>query len=216
MKTHIYKIKKKYFNNFYDRSIAFSSLSFFMNLSVGIVKLFYGIYDSSIWFMILSGYDIILCIAKGYILILSKSLHNNELKIQNYHHIGFFIFFLGLSYFVLCIWMLIFDEKRMYPSYLLYGVTAFAFYKIGSAIYGMVIVKKQENRLLSMLKMIHFMDACVSIVTIQCAILVMKHSDHAIDSSAILGMTISLIFMAIGYHMKRKYKIHIHKKRDII
>lgn len=92
------------------------------------------------------------------------------------------------------------DHSR-YPYYILYGVAAVAFYKIGMAIYGIVITGRMKNPLLSTLKAISLVDACVSIVAVQCALLVMKESPMATTSSALLGMGCSMLFLGFGLFM---------------
>ena len=83
----------------------------------------------------------------------------------------------------------------------IYGVAAVAFYKIGMAIRGMIVTRKMHNPVLSTLKIISFIDACVSIMMVQCALLAMKGSPEASSSSALLGMACSVLFLGIGLYM---------------
>lgn len=212
MKSKIQYIHEKYLKNYHERTMIITFISFSINLLIGIGKLFLGIFYSSSWFIITAGYYITLSLARGQILHETSKINkisevNKKYKNQFlvYHRSGYFIIFLGLSYIVLCIWMFFFDERTTYPEYILYGVVSIAFYKIGTAIYKLFTVKKHNNPLLSVIKFISFLDACVSIVAVQCALLTMKQSSYASSSSALLGMAVAILFLTIGIFI-------IHKK----
>lgn len=125
-------------------------------------------------------------------------------QLQMYRKSGGLIFLTGIVYFILCIWMYCYNEKTVYPDYILYGVAAVSFYKIISACIGLFTVSGMASPLLSAVKTLSVLDGCVSIVAVQCALLTMKQSAAASSSSAVLGMGVSCLFLFTGMYMRRK------------
>lgn len=210
-KQSIKKIHSRYFHNDHIATISKTQLSFLINIGIACIKLLIGICFDSKWLMVTGSYYFMLAIARGHVLYRFNKLQTNSTKemehkvaFRVYHHSGYFICALGLSYLFLCIWMYQFNEQIVYPSYILYGVVAIAFYKIGMAIYGLRNKKMHRLPLVSVLKILNFIDACVSIVAIQCALLVSQHSAQASESSAMLGMVIAVACIIIGLYMVKK------------
>lgn len=174
---------------------------------IGLTKLILGYALSSYWLMITAIYYIILSVARGYLTHCYKDdekYGSQKGQYLIYKKSGYFIIFLSISYFISCICMYEFNQMIIYPGYILYGVVAFAFYKIINAIIGIVNVRKQQNLVLSSIKIMMLIDACVSIVASQCALLTMQASSVAASSSAILGIVCSIVFIGIGFYMLKK------------
>lgn len=208
MMTKIHRYRRKYFGNFHDTILATTFHSFLINLAIGIGKLALGVYIASPWLLILASYYSILSLVRGQLLWKIIQLRGKETThieqeqcLRTYHKSGMFIIVLGISFFVWCLWLYAFQETTRYPDYVLYGIVAVAFYKIGSAIRGLFMVKKYQNLLFSAIKKIGFLDACVSIVSVQCMLLTMQKSEYATMSSALLGMAVSVLFLIIGICM---------------
>lgn len=208
MKAQLSLYREKYFTHHYDRTMTMTVCSFLLNFSIGIAKIGLGAVYTSLWLILLGSYSIILSLSRLYIIWVSKKLvriTDRQIRTQHckevIHRSGTFMIVLGISYFIVCLCLYFFDEKTTYPDYLLYGVAAAAFYKIGSAVYGLISARIQQSLLLSVLKVISFLDACVSIVAVQCALLTMKESAVASSSSAFLGMAVSALFLVTGIRM---------------
>lgn len=186
--------------------------SFLCNLLLGLGKLCIGMFYSSYWLMMMGSYYIVLCLAKGYILhtyahIQNKTSSQAIFKLQKvYHRAGIFMVLLAISYFFSCYEMMVFEQTIAYPSYLLYGVVAYAFYKISMAVAGLLQARKHHDPLFLVLKVLTFSDGCVGIVSAQCALLTMQNSAYASSSSAYLGIGVSIGFLIIGCWMMKKYK----------
>jgi len=78
------------------------------------------------------------------------------------------------------------------------------------AIHGMIVNRHMHDPIVSLFKKIAFLDAMVSIVVTQCSLLTMMESSEAVGSSALFGMGVSLLFLAIGILMlvkKKKYLV---------
>lgn len=201
-------------SNFHDKILATTFHSFLINLAIGIVKFALGILIASPWLLILASYYSILGLVRGQLLWKIIQLRDKEatcIKQENclttYHKSGMFIVVLGISFFVWCLWLYAFQETTWYPDYVIYGIVAVAFYKIGSAIHGLFIVRKHQNLLFSAIKKIGFLDACVSLVSVQCMLLTMQKSEYATMSSALLGMAVSVLFLIIGLCMLCKKQV---------
>lgn len=200
--------KEQYLGDFHTRTLTTSLGSFTINALIGIGKLILGIVLLSPWFIVTAIYYLLLCAARGQILkkykdskVITNSILRFELQFNVFHRSGIFICLIGISYFFICLRMYFYGESTTYPDYILYGVAAVAFYKIGIAIYGVIVTKRMKNPLLTTLKFISFIDSCVSIVAVQCALLTMEGSSLATSSSALLGASCSVIFLGIGVFM---------------
>lgn len=210
MRNKLQSCRMKYFNTYHDRTITITASSFMINQLIGISKLLLGIYYSSIWFMILGIYYMVLCLARGQLVWEAVKMKGaspawqTKRQMQMYRKSGGLIFLAGIVYFILCIWMYCYNEKTVYPDYILYGVAAVSFYKIISACIGLFTVSGMASPLLSAVKTLSVLDGCVSIVAVQCALLTMKQSAAASSSSAILGMGVSCLFLFTGMYMRRK------------
>lgn len=190
----------------YDKKIIVATYnSILVNLLIGISKLFLGVYYFSYWFLFLALYYILLGLAKGWLLhkLARCRLRKCTLvRLQEiYHRSGILIGFLGISFFLCCLWLYSLDEMTIYPYYILYGVVAIGFYKIASSIRGLLIVCKHRNPIFSAIKSICFLDAWVSMANIQCMLLIMQKSEYAFSSSSLFGIAISVLFMAVGIFM---------------
>lgn len=196
-------------SDYHDRTMLVSVGSVCTNAFIGIGKLALGIFFLSPWFMVTSVYYLLLCTARGYLLWTCKHTPSTRNAKESFDHqvavcrrSGMFICLLGVSYFLVCLRMYVWGDTSSYPYYIVYGVAAIAFYKIGLSIYGMVVSKRMKSPLVMTMKVISFVDACVSIVAVQCALLSMKNPTiTATKSSAVFGAGCSILFIAIGIYM---------------
>lgn len=201
--------RKRFMGNYHDRTMLFSAGSVAANAFIGVVKVGTGIALLSSWFIATGVYYLLLCAARGQTLrqfYRTKDIEDRLLRFDRqflvYKRSGIFICLIGVSYFGVCLFMYFYKATTSYPYYLLYGVAAAAFYKITMAVYGILVSAKMKTPLLSTMKIIAFVDACVSIVAVQCALLTVEDSpETASASSALLGMGCSIVFLGIGIFM---------------
>lgn len=173
--------------------------SFFINACIGFGKLSLAMYYGSLWMAITAMYYLTLGIIRRYLILVNNKENRKEYSL--YHKSGYLISIISIVYLGLCIWMYCFNEQISYPPYILYGVAAIGFYKIIIASIGLIKIRKKHHLLVSSILVINLFDACVSIVFIQCALLISKKSMYASSSSAILGMVVSILFIGIGIYM---------------
>lgn len=216
MKKMLEIYKNRFMGNYHDRTMLFSVGSVAANAVIGVVKLAAGIALLSSWLIATGVYYLLLCAARGQTLrqfYRTKDIKDRLLRFDKqfwvYKRSGIFICLIGLSYFGVCLFMYFYKTTTSYPYYILYGVAAAAFYKIIMAVYGIVVTSKMKTPLLSTMKIIALVDACVSIVAIQCALLTVEDSPAAASSSsALFGMGCSVVFLGIGIFMlcrKKQY-----------
>lgn len=207
LKGKIAAYKKRYWGNYHDRTLTASHISFVINALIGVGKLILGLAVRSPWFIATAVYYLLLCAARGealrqYRKAGAEASPSARFRRQRrvYQRGGGFICLLAISYFLVCLRMYTAGDHSRYPYYILYGVAAVAFYKIGMAIYGIVITGRMKNPLLSTLKAISLVDAAFPSSRCSC-LLVMKESPMATTSSALLGMGCSLLFLGFGLFM---------------
>lgn len=141
-----------------SRTLLVSAGSSILNALIGAAKLVLGIVFFSPWLIVTGIYYLVLCAARGRILKIYSGIRrmNEEADREArqtalFRHSGFFICMIGLSYLGVCLCMYFWGEVVTYPPYLIYGVAAVAFYKIGMAIRGMIVTRKMHNPVLSTL-----------------------------------------------------------------
>lgn len=210
MVSRLLFLKQKYLKMYDDKIVITTSISVLINLMIGLCKGGLAIIFQSKWFMLIASYYIVLSLTRG--MLVNKIIQLKEYQkpqtsssiFKTYHRSGLFIILLGISFFAWCCDLYQDEIVTIYPNYILYGVVALAFYKIGSSIHGLVSVRKYKNYLFDAIKKVCFLDACVSIVNIQAMLLTMENSIHASTCSALLGMGVSLVFVFVGLQMQEK------------
>ncbi len=202
--------KERYFTSYHDRTVLSSAGSFVINIIISMGKLFFGLVINSNWFIITAVYSLILCIAKGQVLfkykLLQSSSLTNEVNIHKqfliFQRSGIFVCLTGIAYLFVCLRMYTSGSHTTYPYYLVYGVAGLAFFKIYTSIHGMFVSRRLRNPTISTLKVFSFIDAMVTIVIVQCALIELNGTiENAIISSSLFGIACSILFMAIGIYM---------------
>ena len=90
---------------------------------------------------------------------------------------------------------------KSYPGFTIYAVAAYAFYKIIAAVIHMVKVKRQGSPLLTILRRVNYIDACVSILTLQTAMFASFSAEGEAFMRTMNGMTggiVSLMVLVLG------------------
>ena len=89
-------------------------------------------------------------------------------------------------------------------EYLTYLVALFAFWSIGSAIYGMIKYKKNHNPIIKAVKITNFANALTSIMLTQIVLLDTYATAEIYNSNLMNGLTgmgISFIIIILGLYM---------------
>lgn len=210
------KLYRKYMGNPQNRTATAGRTSFSINACTGMAQLAAGLVFLSPWYIANALYYLLLCAARGQALKhfrRSAGIENNKERYDSaftvYRRSGIFVCLLGVSYFCICLWMFTTGEFRVQKDMILVlGVAAVAFTKIGFAVHGLIVNRHMHDPILSLFKTISFLDAMVSIVVTQCTLLTMTEAEAAVNSSAVFGMGVSILFFIMGTAMLLKKKKH--------
>ena len=202
MKDMIRYIKTK---DYQSKTLRNSSMTVFINGITGIGKLLLGIYYFSDWFVVSAIYYIALAAAKGQMLKRYHSIcqvqdakKQKEKELKLFKESGIFQCVIGLSYFFVSLHTLLVGDTVTYPGYMVYLVAIISFAKIGFAVFGYIQTRRIKSPVISALKIIDFTDALVSLVVTRSVFQIMKGAEFAVESTGILGMMCSILFMALG------------------
>ena len=212
------KYYNKYFEDKQNRITTTVTGSLAINAFTGVSQLVIGLIFLSPWYIINSVYNLLLSAArvqsvrqykKAIAIEDEKDRYDNEFAVHKRG--GIFICLMGISYLGICIWMFFTGESKVQNEMVLVlCVATVAFTKISLAIHGMIVNRHMHDPIVSLFKKIAFLDAMVSIVVTQCSLLTMMETAEAVGSSALFGMGVSLLFLAIGIFMlvkKKKYPV---------
>jgi len=204
------KIIKKFFElEKRDRVIFFLICSTLVNILVAIIKFILSLTIPSMWFFINAGFYFILAVSrfwtiKKYSNIRKSKYQKLRLKEENsvYLHNGIMLIFLGIMYFFVSSYMYYKGTNTTMHEYITYLVALIAFCSIGSAIYGMIKYKKNEEPIIKGIKITNFAKALTSIVLTQVVLLdTFAKGDYDSRINGYTGMGVSLIILILGLYM---------------
>ncbi|GAJ26941.1 hypothetical protein JCM15457_1895 [Liquorilactobacillus sucicola DSM 21376 = JCM 15457] len=219
--------EKKHLRSCYTKSLLITKLPFAASVLIGLGKMICGIFFSSQWFIITAIYYLVLCSARKHILKKDESISQLdtdtakfEQQFKLFRHSGIFICLIAIIYLLVCLYMLFFNKTILYPDYVIYGLTTITFYKLGAAFYKVTDSLREKDSAELAIRIISFIDAVVSIVMVQCALLTLEGSRFASTSSSIFGMGCSSLFFLVGLAMilrKKKYpeKVLLEQKKRV-
>ncbi|MDF2936311.1 MAG: hypothetical protein K0Q90_1684 [Paenibacillaceae bacterium] len=204
-----------------DRAAVTALAAFVMNVLIGAGKLVLGVYLHSAWFIINAIYYLVLSLVRGLTLRyyaearkIGEPAERYGLEFAVYQKSGMFLCLLGLSYMAVCIRMYMVGDAVVFGGNIVFLIALVAFTKLGLAIHGNVVNRHLKNPIVSVLKMINFTDAMVSIVITQYTLLVMGASSSAMSSSALFGMGCSVLFIGIGIFMICRRNVRLNPEPD--
>lgn len=92
---------------------------------------------------------------------------------------------------------------KTYPGYTIYAAAAYAFYKIVISTINMIKVNKRKSPLLTIIRRIGYIDACVSILTLQTAMFASfanKEEEFTKLMNGITGVFVCLLVLGLGIY----------------
>lgn len=158
------------------RTILFAVPGMVSNIIFAVFNGVVGITSHSAWFGTLSAYYILLSIMRvGTVsqerkiaLIKEKKEHvQRELRVYRSNSVLFIFMAIVLAGAVILLEN--FQGGRNYPGVTIYAAAAYTFYKIIMSTIQVIKVGKRRSPLLSIIRRIGYIDACVSILTLQTA-----------------------------------------------
>jgi len=193
-----------------DQIIFFLLVTTFINVVMATIKFIFSLILPSLWFFINAIFNIILVMArfssiKDYRKIrnLSNVDEKRTIAFRNYIHNGVMLILLGISYFTVSVYMFYKGTNTIMHEYLTYLVALIAFCSIGNAIYGMCKYRKNNNAILSAVKIMSFANALTSIVLTQ-VVLLDTFDTTGLDlrmANGATGMAVSIVIMGLGLFM---------------
>ena len=191
-----------------DQIIFFLLCGAMGNLLIGVIKLILSFTIPSLWFFVNAGFSLVLAICrfltiKRYRRIRTlkyKELQKNE-EYKNYSQNGIMLILLGIMYFFVSSYMYYNGTNTTMHEYITYSVALMAFYSIGSAIYGMIKYKRNQEPIIKGIKITNFANALTSIVLTQVVLLDTFSSGYDSTLNGYTGMGVSLIIIGLGLYM---------------
>jgi len=209
-----FEIEKK------DRLIFFLLCSMIANVLTAVVKLVLSFIIPSFWFFVNSGFSFVLGMCrlltiKKYKFIRTIDNKKERLKEEysNYSLNGVMLILLGIVYFFVSSYMYYKGTNTNMHEYITYLVAAMAFYSIGSAIYGMVKYKRNEDPIIKGIKVTKFASALTSIVLTQVVLLDTFATKYDSTINGYTGMGVSIIIIMLGLYMIIGVKKDVQNKK---
>lgn len=175
------------------------------------IKFLFAFTLPSLWFFINAIFITILIISRIFSIkdYQKTLLINDERKIQNigyknYLNNEILLILLGIMYFFVNVYIYYKGTNTNMHEYITYLVALFAFWSIGSAIYGIIKYKRKETPILKAVKLTNFANALTSIMLTQIVLLDTYANTTDYNSNlmnGITGMSVGIIIMIIGLYM---------------
>ena len=192
-----------------EKIIFFLALTTIVNILMAVVKLVFSLTLPSLWFFVNAIFNFILALLRVFSIRdykkikMSKSV-DEKLKIgfKNYLNNGILLILLGISYFMVSVYIYYKGSFTNMHEYLTYLVSFMAFYSIFSAIYGMVKYKKDKTPIISAVKLTNFANALTSIVLTQVVLLdTFGGGMNTNLYDGVVGIFVSIIIISLGLYM---------------
>ena len=191
-----------------DQLIFFLLCSTISNFLVAIIKFILSLTIPSLWFFINAGFSFVLALGrfltiKEYNKI--RALSNKDEKMRreynNYSRNGIMLILLGIMYFFVSSYMYFKGTNTTMHEYITYLVALIAFSSIGTAIYGMVKYKRNEEPIIKGIKITNFANALTTIVLTQVVLLDTFATEYDSSLNGYTGMGVSLVIIGLGLYM---------------
>ena len=191
-----------------DQLIFFLVCSTISNFIVGIIKFIFSLTIPSLWFFINAGFSFVLAICR----FLTIKTYNKIKKIKDkkiiireeyksYMQNGVMLILLGIMYFFVSSYMYYKGTNTNMHEYITYLVALIAFTSIGTAIYGMIKYKRNQEPIIKGIKITNFANALTSIVLTQVVLLDTFANEYNSTLNGYTGMGVSLIIIGLGLYM---------------
>lgn len=195
--------------NFGFRTVIFAIGSFLMSLLFSAFNAYMGIANRSIWYGALAAFYIALAFLRGGVLgyhkkRLGKKTQNDEyVKAKVYRNSGIITLVLNIALSSAIGQMIFSDAHFSYMGWTVFAYAAYAFYKITLSIISFIKAHKQDDLTVRAIRNINLVDALVSILALQTALLTMFSEDNVDISlfNTFTGVAVSVLSVGIGIYM---------------
>lgn len=218
-KGESYNFTHSLMRNYSFRTIVFAFFSFLMSIAFGVLNGYKGIALQSIWFGALAAYYVFLALLRGGVLIHKRRRgENSELSdTKTYYNCGIILLILNAALSSAIAQMIFDDQAFSYADWTIFAYAAYAFFKITMSIINLFRAKKQDDLIIMAIRNVNFIDAAVSILALQTALL-HTFTTGNVDISlfnTLTGIAVSTISISLAILMIRKgYKQTKELKRN--
>jgi hypothetical protein len=210
--------------NFGFRTVVFSVGSFLMSLLFSAFNAYMGIANRSIWYGALAAFYIALALIRGGVLTyhrsrMGKRESDEYVKAKVYRNSGIITLILNIALSSAIAQMIFSGAHFSYMGWTVFAYAAYAFYKITMSIISFIKAHKQTDLTVRAIRNINLVDALVSILALQTALLTM-FSEGDINISlfnTLTGIAVSVLSVGIGIYMivSANKKMKELKKEDM-
>jgi len=195
--------------NFGFRTVIFAIGSFLMSLLFSGFNAYMGIKNRSIWYGALAAFYIALAFLRGGVLAyhkkkIGKKMQDDELvRARVYRNSGIITLILNIALSSAIAQMVFSGEHFSYLGWTVFAYAAYAFYKITTSVISFIRAHRQDDLTVRAIRNINLVDALVSILALQTALLT-TFSEEGMDVSAfntVTGVVVSLLSVGIGVYM---------------
>lgn len=197
--------------NFGFRTVIFAIGSFLMSILFSTFNAYMGIANRSIWYGALAGFYLSLAALRGGVLTYHKnrvgkkqiSENDDYIKAKVYRNCGITTLVLNFALSV-AIGQMIFSSAHFnYMGWTIFAYAAYSFYKIIASIITFIRAHKQTDLTIRAIRNVNLVDALVSILALQTALLTTFSSGEVNISlfNTLTGVAVSLSSIAIGIYM---------------
>lgn len=169
------EITRRLLQNWGFRTIVTSTISFGMSVFSSVTNAYLGIATKSIWFGALAAYYIFLALMRSGLLLYHRNIKDFEgealKRAKKYTQCGVLLLILNAT-LSSAIAQMIFDDRSFeYKDWLIYAFAAYAFYKVIMSVINVIKAQRQDDLTIQAIRQINMVDAAVSILALQTALL---------------------------------------------
>lgn len=149
-------------------------MGFSINLLYITIKMAFGIYYRSTWFIALAIYYTLLAVMRFLLLYRRRwpdSVARQRLELLQYRSCGVALLFMNLALAGIVAFMVHQNRGYEYPGMLIYAMAAYSFYAVITAIVSLIKFRRHGSPVLSAAKAINLVAAMVSILSLETAML---------------------------------------------
>ena len=208
IKSKIVQLLKKYpftnkmLENYGYRTIIISIISFILNVAYLAFLFVISIMSSSIWYLTIAIYYLVLSFMKGIVFYSKKKYPSETAQLKTHRFCGYM--FIALTVALSGIIVLIYTSNMTfeYAGLMIYVVATFTFYKLTLAIFNMFKARKQSDILIQTIRNINLASALVSIIVLQVELFQAFSPESNLGfANGLTGAGISIIILLIGILM---------------
>ncbi|MBR3875472.1 MAG: hypothetical protein IKJ25_01695 [Clostridia bacterium] len=190
------RLSRTVMENWGFRTILTSTFALAMSIFNSVLNAYLGISERSIWFGALAAYYIFLALMRSGLLIYHRTKKDYEsegiTRAKRYMLCGILLLILNAA-LSSAIAQMIFDDRGFsYKDWLIFAFAAYAFYKIIMAVRNAIKARRQDDLTIQAIREINLVDAAVSILALQTALL-HTFGDGSVDISLFNTLTGSVV-----------------------